>query len=389
LKQLIELYRIHSPSNNEQQISSYIEGFLKENEIDYKKTKDFQLYNVIPYTPLICAHMDQVGLNPTTNIYFYDNNYIFGDTNIGADDKNGVFILMNLLLQFKNRVSFIFSTGEEVGCNINNILKTIDPKDISYALVFDRANGKDIIGTANNYCNDDLEKDISSIGKKYGYRATQGLFSDCDMLARFKIPCVNLSCGYYNAHSNKEFTSLEELKNAYDFGFEILNTLDSYYSRIENYHSWLDYFDDEPEYLFFCPQCESFFDVNEIIYDTRCPVCKTGILYIRARSLDYDYFDNIEEVKYICIDCDKETYEKGTKYPLNIPKDCTSCLGDVYINTKYIDEYTLDRLIFNDYIEKYFCPVCEVYLKESEVIDNMCIFCCSSIIKEEVYDAAS
>lgn len=38
-----------------------------------------------------------------------------------------------------------------------------------------------------------------------------------------KIPICNISCGYYNAHKNNEYTHFSELQNCLSFVKEILS----------------------------------------------------------------------------------------------------------------------------------------------------------------------
>lgn len=231
LQVLKDLYTIHSPSSHEFNLAKYIYRILAKNNIPVQVGKEGELYNIVPGAPLVCAHMDQVQRTPTDFIV-QRYNYMYGmlgheQAGLGADDKNGVWIVLNLILKYKGEISYLFSTMEEVGGMTHGFMQGLgtDVTDsIPYALIFDRKGSGDIIGTRNEYCMKDLEDDIAKCGIEFGYKPAVGVWSDCDHISEF-VPCVNLSCGYYEAHTDMEYTNVNELINALDFGVKILATL--------------------------------------------------------------------------------------------------------------------------------------------------------------------
>lgn len=215
LNQLFDLYKIHSPSGKEGKISIYIQEQLTLMGVPFEVDEDHQIYNIIPGTPLVSAHMDQVQFNGCTDVVEYKGN-LYGMNNhvqagLGADDKNGCWIILQLLKSLSDKISFIFSSQEEHGGVINKIAI-----DNTYAIVLDRKGNSDIIGTANSYCCTDLETEIAEIGKMCGYTPCSGVFSDADALSK-NVGVVNLSVGYYNAHSNSEYTNIDDLLKALIF----------------------------------------------------------------------------------------------------------------------------------------------------------------------------
>jgi hypothetical protein len=148
-------------------------------------------------------------------------------TSLGADDKNGIWIALLLLKRGVN-INFIFSHGEECGCvGIKQVVADTDIaqqiEKAAYALVIDRRNKDDIIGYGNDYClalDDRLQKFAKDFG--YGYTCAQGLCSDANHLSLL-VETVNLSCGYYNAHSPSEYTNLSELVYCYNFVSQVIS----------------------------------------------------------------------------------------------------------------------------------------------------------------------
>ena len=77
--------------------------------------------------------------------------------------------------------------------------------------------------SAGGYQTDDL-KTISydsfvSLVYTYGYKPAQGLATDVAALKRngLEVSCVNLSCGYYEPHTDNEYTILADLCKCYRF----------------------------------------------------------------------------------------------------------------------------------------------------------------------------
>jgi tripeptide aminopeptidase len=396
---LKELYLTFSPSFKEEKISLIVKRELRNIGIKFETLQD-QIFSIKENKPLLCAHMDQVSDVPISKVVFYKD-LVFGDGNIGADDKNGIWIILHLLKRYRD-ISFIFSTGEEYGCEIDDILEMNKEKlgEINYALLFDRRNGKDIIGVKNDYCNNDFQKDVEEIGKDFGYQSSLGLFSDGDMLSMYGIPCVNLSCGYYNSHSQKEFTDMEELENALWFGRKILSSLNKTYSRIESFRhtyrfkSYKSY--STPEYHYgnyhwgtsrikksmgeenvFCKKCKAAMKEDELIATNTdlylCPYCfDTDIEYIDLA----DYDDKIECLLW-CQKC--RNYTPHVNEIDSVQVTCEICRKE---NDQKLLPYSTE---IKEDPDLSYCPHCQEYVINYG--DDLCCHCNSSLITE-VFDYA-
>ena len=239
LKELVEMYMIFSPSEYEQELSLYVQDKLTKAGVEFKLHGD-QVYSLKEGKPLLSAHMDQVSIKPLTKVKVQKGK-IKGDGNLGADDKNGVWILLQMIRKFPEEVSFIFSTGEEtiVQNDIKDLLRDEKEliKTVPYGLVFDRRGKGDIIGEVNNYCVKEFEDDIAIVGEQFGYKPAVGVFSDADEISKY-ISCVNISCGYYRAHTENEYTVIKELKNALKFGFAIIKNIKQAYTKPDKLSSW-------------------------------------------------------------------------------------------------------------------------------------------------------
>ena len=247
---LKELYWIHSPSTYENGIQGYIRNYLNKYGIKFDIDNDNQTYSLSNQNkPLIVVHTDQVSFKPITQL-FETKDKIYGNSNIGADDKNGIWILLQLLKDYPD-LNFIFSNQEEIGGKIDNLLRKKQDTllNIPYCLVFDRKGKGDIIGSENQYCSIDFENELSEIGKAYSYKSGRGVWSDCDNI-RYYLNCVNLSCGYHEAHTKKEYTVKSELLNALEFAKAIIDNVTKSFDL-----EWSNQYYDDDDIMSICPHC--------------------------------------------------------------------------------------------------------------------------------------
>lgn len=237
---LKKLYKIHAPSAKEDKLADYVATLLTECNVPFNRGPQGEIYSITKGLPMIAAHMDQVQTIPCTHT-IQNKNFIYGmgghrQAGLGADDKNGVWIALNLIKEFGTGINFLFSTMEEVGGMTNSFLKGIGEtitNSIPYCVVFDRKGSSDIIGVHNEYCEQDFEDAVAEYGARFGYKPTMGIWSDCDHISNY-IPCVNLSCGYYMPHTDYEYTDVNELINALDFGVHLFSKLRStWFQRVK------------------------------------------------------------------------------------------------------------------------------------------------------------
>lgn len=292
LQELIDMYYIYSPSYKERDLSLYVQKKLRKAGIEFE-TFENQIYSLKEDKPLLSAHMDQVSVKAITKVEIKKGK-IKADGNLGADDKNGVWILLQLIRKYPDDVSFIFSTGEETvtQCDIKDWINAnwefID-KHIPYALVFDRRGKGDIIGEFNEYCTQEFEDDVYACIDSLGFKPTMGVFSDADAISEH-LSCVNLSCGFYNAHTEKEYTRIKSLYQGLYAGEKIITSMKQFYKAPEKYyggrwyrqtgtHGTKDstgwYYEDDQYHVWFCPMCDAIYleDYMEDIDDCEFYIC--------------------------------------------------------------------------------------------------------------------
>lgn len=220
---LYDLYITSAPSGQEYGVQAIIIRELNRLGIDFQMDHDGNIYRIDPGQIILSAHMDQIFFEQALDIKMDTTKRIFAsnDTNIGADDKNGIFIILKLLEKHPD-MSFCFSVTEETGGGLwfstDIINKT---RKAAFCIVFDRKGGSDIIGADNGYCSREFETALTGVLSPYKYKPTRGVFSDADFFGQY-TNAVNISCGFYNAHTKNEYTAFNDVLKAIKAGTAII-----------------------------------------------------------------------------------------------------------------------------------------------------------------------
>ena len=234
---LLDIFKISSPSNKEDKMKAFIKAYLTINTIDFDTDKMGNIFNLnIKDAPVLSSHMDTVedvikDSHLMKYVRIYEDpeygKYLRGYGVIGGDDKCGIFIILSLLKKYHNKLNFIFSVNEEHG--MTGIKAVVDDQkfdNVTYGIVLDRRGAGDIICVDKNYGTKLFEDELKRVGTNFGYKPAAGASSDAGYIAE-KVSCANLSVGYYNPHTKKEFVILEDMKNAMDYTENIISELNS------------------------------------------------------------------------------------------------------------------------------------------------------------------
>ena len=167
------------------------------------------IYAIGDIPVMLVAHLDTVWHLPPQIKITSDGNEWTSNTGLGADDRAGVFAILQIIKKGL-RPSILFTSGEErggVGASEFVNFFPEPPVPTKYIIEIDRR-GK---GQAVYYdCgNPSFENYVSS----FGFTTHQGIFSDISFICPFwKVAGVNLSAGYYNEHTSNELLSIKDLK---------------------------------------------------------------------------------------------------------------------------------------------------------------------------------
>ena len=172
---------------------------------------------------LLVAHMDTV-FEETTKKIIYDQkddkiyNFYGG---LGGDDRCGIYAIIQLLEKYRPHV--LFTDDEEIGCvgAEKAIKKLKNIPNVKYIIEFDRK-GKDdcVFYDCDN-------KDFMEYIESFGFKTNYGTYSDVLVLGvDWDIASVNLSIGYYNEHTMREYIIFSQLLNTINRADKMLNSLE-------------------------------------------------------------------------------------------------------------------------------------------------------------------
>ena len=243
---------------------------------------------------LLVAHLDTVHSKlPNMILYDKDQNTVSSPNGIGGDDRCGVYMIFEIIKKFNCSVLFC-EDEEDGGIGANKFVKTDLARtlDFNYIIEFDRANANDaVFYSCDNY---DFEKFIT----RDFYKINYGTYSDiCDIAPVIGCAAVNLSCGYYKAHTKDEYVVLSDMENSIKAACDILarTTQNDKFEYVEyfEYGAWNGY------------GYNGFIDYNDQVYYL--------IQYISEHGVDewYETFarSKAEAVGHFVMDNPKVSYE--------------------------------------------------------------------------------
>jgi len=170
---------------------------------------------------LLVAHLDTVHNQlPKHIVYDKAKTTIRSVEGIGGDDRCGVYMILQLIHQRK--CSVLFCDEEEVGgIGAKQFTKDYPHETFNYIMEFDRMNATDAV-----FYDCDNPAFESFITKHY-YKTSFGSFSDISIIApALGVAAVNLSCGYYKAHTLQEYVNMGEMHASINAALGILQDTD-------------------------------------------------------------------------------------------------------------------------------------------------------------------
>lgn len=255
----LDLLKVQSSSDNEKRMVVYIIDRLRKMGLDF--TID-PIGNILVQKgntdtfPCIVAHMDTVHVvrdDVKLRITIKDKREIVTAYHLdeqvgtGGDDKNGIYAVFYMLQNFEN-IKAVFFTQEETGLVGSGKVNHDWFDDVGYIIQLDRWGRGDFI--AINYSsktiNEEYEKIATPILKEFGYAICEGLFTDSIGLWNdgVGVSCVNVSCGYYMHHTDKEEIDLNEFWNSLLFTKRLIEELgenrykSDYVEHYRDYDDW-------------------------------------------------------------------------------------------------------------------------------------------------------
>ena len=191
---------------------------------------------------LLTAHMDTVHNKRIKNFIETEKNgehHLASPEGIGGDDRCGIYMILDIIKE--NKCSVLFCEDEEkggIGSRRFTVSKHIeDLKKLKYMIELDRAHSKDAV-----FYQCDNKEFTKFICDNTGYKESFGSFSDISTLAPVaEVAAVNLSCGYYNAHTSNEYVIIEEMLDTIDVVKNLLKVECDQFKYIRKQYSYGQY----------------------------------------------------------------------------------------------------------------------------------------------------
>ena len=155
-------------------------------------------------------------------VHVFDGDFVKtdGKSNLGADDKAGTVIMLNMISENVPGLYYFF-IGEESGCIGSSSLSRVfeDQKDyptkMDRCVSFDRKGYDSIITEQMSVCaSNEFANELAGRLNKYGFwfgPDPTGVYTDSAEFVDVIPECTNISCGYFSEHTTSEKQDLEFL----------------------------------------------------------------------------------------------------------------------------------------------------------------------------------
>ncbi len=255
---LKKLYAIHSPSGKEDKMIKFLISYIKSLPGDIKLGKDaygniYAIKGEAETYPCIVAHLDQVQRIHSKDFKAIETrDIIFGYSakshqieGPGCDDKNGVFIAIETLKKY-DYLKVVFFREEETGCQGSSHAEMSFFEDCRFVIQCDRKGNSDLITSigCTDLCSEAFIQAIDP--EKWGYKEEQGMMTDVETLKEkgLSVSAVNISCGYYNPHTDEEITVKRDLDKCWRLVQHIIEDCTEVYPHEVGENDYYGYYDE-------------------------------------------------------------------------------------------------------------------------------------------------
>lgn len=242
---LLDILNVQSESYNTKNMEAFILNDVEKLGLTavYDDGNIYVTKGIADSYPCIVSHTDTVHkIIPQDHFTIIANNeFAIGynrdkmqATGCGGDDKVGIYVCLQLLRTIDN-IKVAFFRDEEVGC-VGSYAANLDFfKDCRFVLQCDRRGNSDFV---NNIYGTPLQskkfkKAVKPFLKHYGYEPTSGMLTDVYALKQqgLNVSVANMSCGYYNPHSDDETIVFADVENCLDMCYDMCINLTEVYEH--------------------------------------------------------------------------------------------------------------------------------------------------------------
>lgn len=195
---------------SESEVYCTMEEFLCEHYYDVDCDSEYLLAHGTAPVVLV-AHIDTVWADAPFKEVYHDKEegVIWSPNGLGADDRAGIAMIIQLI-KSGLRPWVLLTRHEEGGAQsaryMADNINFINFEGVKYFIELDRRGYNEAV-----FYNCNNKDFIDFIIKNYGFKYKNGTYSDISyLMPAAKICGVNLSCGYYNEHSEAEMLKIKE-----------------------------------------------------------------------------------------------------------------------------------------------------------------------------------
>jgi hypothetical protein len=264
-------------------------------------------------TFLLQAHIDtHCDYKKALDLYFSNGIVRAKNAVLGADDRAGIYIILELLDFCKENSielpNVLLTEGEEIGgigmTKLCERMSSSHFSNIHLALALDRQ------GCGEYVCYNDLPILVKDYIEDFGWNDDIGTFSDIEIFTdTYGIPSVNLSVGFHNEHTKAEELHLDELLLTFSRVSRMLKKpIGRRYVVTKNYDKWskwdsYGWFRGNNSWPITKTNNENMHPLTSKGETPRCELCSVShsikkLVYIENEGL------------YLCTDCFEQMYNK-------------------------------------------------------------------------------
>ena len=198
---------------SQNQLKTYLTKYIKSKYNNVTSSDGF-IYAKGTFPVLLVAHMDTVHKEKIRQIVYEDGgNKISSPQGIGGDDRNGIYMILNIIKDYN--CSVLFTEDEEIGgVGAKKFVKALHKNEIdlaktNYMIELDRKGDKDAV-----FYECDNPEFENFILQDDDWQYAHGSYTDIvELEPAIGVAGVNFSCGYYNAHTTDEYVIMSEMQN--------------------------------------------------------------------------------------------------------------------------------------------------------------------------------
>lgn len=213
---------------NKYEVKEYMYKFLEAYKYNVVVEDGF-LYAKGDVPVMLLAHTDTVHKELVKTI-IEENDKISSPEGIGGDDRCGIFMIMNVVKEL--HCSVLLCDDEETGgIGARKFTKSKYAKgiNVNYLIEFDRKGSNDAV-----FYECDNKEFTDFVCDNTGFKEAYGTFSDISIVAPvLKTAAVNLSCGYYNAHTTSEYVLYDEMMDVVAAAKSLIKTESEHFEYIK------------------------------------------------------------------------------------------------------------------------------------------------------------